>query len=228
MNAADIMVTDVITISPDTSVAEAAALLLKHRISGIPVVENGVLVGILSEGDLLRRVESRTERRRSWWLEMFTGTDTLAAEYVKSHSKSVRDVMTADVISAPDTASLAEVADLLERHHIKRIPIVRNGNMVGLVSRANLLQALASLRAGVEAPTSDDRAIRDEILRRIKAAPWGVAWGINVTVKGGVVDLWGGVTSEEQKSAMRVAAETVPGVRQVNSNLFVQHFQSGV
>lgn len=228
MKASDIMVTDVVSVAPDATIADAAALLLKHRISGVPVVDNGRLVGILSEGDLLRRVESRTERRRSWWLEMFTGTDTLAAEYVKSHGNKVRDVMTTDVVSAPHDASLADIADLMERHHIKRIPVVRNGTMVGLISRANLLQALASMRGSVAAPSVDDRAIREEVLNRIKAAPWGVAWGLNVTVKDGVVDLWGGVTSEEQKSAIRIAAETMPGVKKVNTNLFVQTYQTGI
>lgn len=228
MKAADIMVTNVVTISPDTTVADAADILLKNRISGVPVVDGGRLVGILSEGDLLRRVEARTERRRSWWLEMLTGTDRLAAEYVKSHANKVRDVMTTDIVSATDTAELDEIADLLERHHIKRVPIVRNGQMVGIVSRANLLQALASKRDRSTSPTSDDRAIREEILRRIKEAPWGTAWGLNVTVQAGVVDLWGGVTSEEQKAAIRIAAETVSGVKQVNTNLFVQHYQSGL
>lgn len=229
MKAADIMVTDVITVSPDTPVAEAADVLLRNRISGVPVVDaNDHILGIVSEGDLMRRIEAHTERRRSWWLEMFVSGDTLASEYVKSHGRKVADIMTRNVVTARETSPLSEIADLLERHRVKRLPIVRDGKLVGIISRANLLQAMASLRDRLKAPDTDDRTLRDQVLARIKAAPWGRPWGINVTVQDGVVDLWGGVTSQEQRDAFRIAAETTPGVREVKDNLFVHNYQSGV
>lgn len=228
MHAADVMVTEVITVTPETTVTEVADLLLQNRISGVPVIDDGRLVGIISEGDLIRRAEANTQRRRSWWLEMLVGGDTLASEYVKSHGRKAADIMTRDVVTATEDTPLSEIADLLERHHIKRVPILRSGALVGIISRANLLQALASMRGKAEPSAKDDQSIREQVLARIRAAPWGKPWGINVTVRNGVVDLWGGVLSQEQKDAFRVAAEGTPGVREVKDNLIVQTYQAGL
>ena len=229
MNAADIMIANVITVDPDTSVADTADLLLKHRISGMPVVDKtGQLVGLVSEGDLLRRAETGTERRRSWWLELFASSETLAAEYVKAHGRKVADVMTRHVVTAREDTPLSEIADLLERHHIKRVPIVRGTKVVGIVSRANLLQAFATLRGKAAEVSTDDRTIRDNILTQLDKAPWSKPWGLNITVQDGVVDVWGAVTTPEEKDAIRVLVEATPGVRSAKDNLHIQKVMSGI
>ena len=151
MKASDVMVSNVITVGPDASIQDVAELLLRNRISAVPVVgADGEILGIVSEGDLLNRPESETEHRRSWWLEALTSKETLAADYVKSHSRKVSDVMRRDVITAAPETPVAEVAALLEKYCIKRVPIVKDGRIVGIVSRANLLQGLASLKDKIE------------------------------------------------------------------------------
>jgi CBS domain-containing protein len=151
MNAADVMISNVITVGPDANLQDVARGLLSNRISGMPVVAaDGKLVGIISEGDLMRRAESGTERRRSWWLEMLTGREALAAQYIKEHSRKVSDVMTREVITVKPETPLNDIATLLERNGIKRVPVVKDGKVVGIVSRANLLQALASYRRPIE------------------------------------------------------------------------------
>ena len=147
MKAADVMVSAVISVRPNARVEEVASILLANRISAVPVIDDqDELVGIVSEGDLMRRAEAGTERSRSWWLEYLTGKQVLASEYVKSHSHKVTDVMTPSVITATPETALGEIAMLLERNRIKRVPIVQNGKVVGIVSRANLLQALAGMK----------------------------------------------------------------------------------
>src|SRR6476620_6526898 len=145
MKASDVMVSNVITVGVNASIGEVAAILFNNNISGVPVVgDKGELVGIVSEGDLIRGPEPGTSKRHSWWLELLSNERTLAAEYVKSHSRKVADVMTSDVITAKPDTPLGEIAAMLERNRIKRVPIVEGGKIVGLVSRANILQALAS------------------------------------------------------------------------------------
>lgn len=224
MKASDIMVTQVITVRPETNVQEVAELLLKNRISAAPVVDaNGRLIGIVSEGDLLRRAESGTERERSWWLRLLMGREILAAEFVKEHSRKVADVMTKDIITATPSTPVSEIATLLESNRIKRVPIVDGSKLVGIVSRANLLQALASMRKEitVEQPVADTE-LRDKIMLRLRAEPWVRPSLINVTVSNGTVDLWGVVDSSSEKQALRVAVEVTPGVRAVNDNVIVR------
>jgi len=226
VKARDVMVSNVITVGPDTPVREAAGTLVKHRISALPVVgKDGELVGIISEGDLMRRPELDTDYRRSWWLELFSDTDksneTIASEYVKTHGRRVRDVMTREVITAKPGTSLREIADLLERNRIKRVPIVANGKLVGIVSRANLVQALASLRDAIEPSSQSDTAIREEVMAQLNLKPWGQYAILNATVEDGVVKLWGFIASEAQKEAVQVTVEGVRGVRGVENNLAV-------
>ena len=219
MQARDVMVAPVVTVKPSATVQEVAKQFLERQISAAPVVDdNGKLVGIVSEGDLLHRVEAGTERRRSWLLRAFTEADTLAAEYVKSHGRKVSDVMTRTVITAAPETPLHEIATLLEKNAIKRLPILENGQLVGVVSRANLLQAVASSRQLLEV-TPSDTAIRDRILASLRAEPWAHTGLLNVTVSDGVVDLWGVVESKTERKAIKVAAETAPGVRAVNDNM---------
>jgi CBS domain-containing protein len=218
MKAKDIMTTAVVSVRPDTDIREIARLLLDRRISGVPVVEEGgKLVGIVSEGDLMRRPETGSERTPSWWLDMFASPEDSAWEFVKSHGRRAKDVMTANVITVAEDAGLAKIATILEHNRIKRVPVVRDGEIVGIVSRANLLQGLAAARAE-EAAAGDD-AIRATILKRIRDET-GVRDGwLNATVASGVVHLWGGVRSEAERQAVRVVADNVPGVRAIEDHM---------
>jgi CBS domain-containing protein len=224
MQAKDIMSSPVVTVTPDASVAEAAALLLERRISGVPVVDQtGQIAGILSEGDLLRRVETNTERHRPHWLEMLLGQTGDASSFIKSHASRVGDVMSHDVIASHPEASLREIAELMERHGIKRVPILDGGALVGIVSRANLMQGLLADRRSLAASTSDDQ-IRDKLNDLLRTQPWIDHNRINVVVSGGVVQLWGSVRDDEQRRALTVAAESIAGVQSVEDHLSANFF----
>jgi len=226
MNASDVMVSPVVTVKPAASVKEVAKTFLERRISAVPVVDDqGKLVGIVSEGDLMHRSEAGTERRHSWWLWGLIGYETLASEYVKAHARKVADVMTRHVITAAPDTPLHEIAALLEKNSIKRVPIVKDGRLVGIVSRANLIQAVASGRKEADNPPSDS-AIRDKLLAHLKGQAWADTWLLNVTVSGGVVDLWGITKSDAERKAIRVAAESTPGVSAVNDNLVSRPIQA--
>lgn len=174
----------------------------------------------------MRRAECGTGHRHSWWLRMLMGRDGLAQEYVREHGRKVADVMTPTVVTASPSTSLAEIAELLERNRIKRIPIVVNGKLVGIVSRANVVQAVASCLRSDHATNQADASLRDSILAKYKNEPWAQTSLINVTVNEGTADLWGIAESEAQKKAFRVAAEVTPGVRAVNDNLMVRQVAS--
>jgi CBS domain-containing protein len=223
MKAADVMTRRLITIDPDSSVADAAKRMLESRISGMPVVDGeGQLVGVISEGDLLHRSEMGTDQpqRRSWWLNLISGPTDAADDYVKSHSRWVRDVMTQSVVTVNPDASLGDVVRVLERHRIKRVPVVDNGRLVGIVSRANLLQALGS--GAVIEMSADDRTLREGVLAELAAQPWAPEdYSENIVVKDGIVHLWGSVSTESQRDALRVAAESVPGVKGVEDHITV-------
>lgn len=230
MRAADIMVSNVVTVTPDHCVQEVAEILLERRISGVPVLDgSGKLIGIVSEGDLMRHADSGTEHQRSWWLRLMMGREGLATEYVREHARKVSDIMTRDVITATPDTPVGKLAELLERNAIKRVPIVENGKVVGIVSRANLLQALASMRKQitVERPV-DDAQLRQSVLQRLQSEPWMRTSLINVTAHDGTVDLWGIVDTASEKNAVRIAAEVTPGVRAVNDALVVRPVPSSV
>lgn len=219
MEARDVMVSPVITVHPNATVQEVAKIFLERRISAVPVVDDhGHLVGIVSEGDLMHRSETGTERQHAWWLRPFLGTDVFASEYIKAHGRKVADVMVADVITAEPETPLHEIAAMLEKNSIKRVPIVKGGQLVGIITRANLVQALASAGKTLEYKPSDEN-IRDTLLKNLKAQPWAHTSLLNVTVTDGVVDLWGMTTSKIEKDAVRVAAESIKGVNAVNNNL---------
>jgi len=230
MKASDVMVTDVITVKPDSNVQDVAELLLTNRISAVPVVDAaGKLVGMVSEGDLLRRSEANTGHERSWWLQLLMGRELLAAEYLKEHSRKVADVMTREVVVAEPDTPVADIATLLERHRIKRVPIVQNGKVMGIVSRANLIQALATFRKKLTLPQPvADAELREKIASRLKSEPWVRPLLANVTVTDGTVDLWGLVDSAVEKKALRVAVENMPGVKVINDNVLVRRPGSGV
>ncbi|MGN6806160.1 MAG: CBS domain-containing protein [Trinickia sp.] len=221
MRALDIMTSSVVTASPEMTTQAAAKLLADKHISGAPVVDAaGHVVGIVSEGDLLRRAEIGTgTARRSWWLELLAGTRELAAAYVKEHGHVVGDVMNDRVISIEPDMPLKEIADILERNRIKRVPVLDDGKLVGIVSRANLIRALACVApAGDSLSTRDDTSIRDAIVREMSGMRWALSKK-DVIVIDGVAHLWGVIESEEEKRAIRITAEAVPGVKEVVSHL---------
>jgi CBS domain-containing protein len=225
MRATDIMTTDVITVDPDMTVQAFAMLLAERGISGAPVVDaGGHLVGIISEGDLLHRAEIGTarrhrERRRSWWLDHFASE--LAREYVKSHGRTVKDVMTRDVVTVTEDTELADVAALLEAKRIKRVPVIREGKVVGIISRANIVRAVGATKgAAPQEGESDDRSIRAGLLAALGREEWAKIWPEDVIVRDGVVHFW--VSEDEpseKRQALRVAAETIRGVRGVEEHL---------
>jgi len=218
MRASDVMVRAVVTVSPDTTVEALARLMINLRIGGVPVLEkDGVLVGIVSEGDLLRRVEIETERHRPRWSEQFSSNSQRATEYIKSHARRVRDIMTREVFTVEAAATLGEIADLLEARKIKRVPVVHDGKVVGIVSRADLLKVLAS--GGIGTPDEEaDRTIRLQLLAELRDQNWTDTTEDRVVVAKGIVHLWGLVRSEEERRALRIAAENTPGVRGIEDH----------
>jgi CBS domain-containing protein len=221
MRAIDVMTTEVVTVDKNATVPELARLMSDRGISAIPVVDRDHrVIGMVSEGDLLHRAETGTERRRSWWLDMVSSTNQLAGEYIKSHSDGVKDIMTRDVLSVTEETPVADIAIILETNRIKRVPVLRDGKLVGIVSRANLVRALAmTINEAADRAEADDRAIRDKLLAELKEQKWAEVSPANVTVKDGVVHLWSSYLSEQEKRALLVAAENIPGVRRVEDHM---------
>ncbi|MFT5394424.1 MAG: CBS domain-containing protein [Gammaproteobacteria bacterium] len=222
MLAKDIMTKGVITVTPSVRVEEIAATLLERHISAVPVVDStGCLVGIVSEGDLLRRPESGTEREPGgWWLRHFADGKSLAQQYLKSHGTEARHVMSTDVVTVTPDTSVSQIAEVLERRRIKRVPVLENQAVVGIVSRANLLHGLASKRGVVNTePSLDDRALREEILSRLHNENWSPGMVHNVVVTAGVVELWGQFDSGEERDAALLLVETTPGATRVINHL---------
>lgn len=221
MQATDVMTTKVVTAQPDTKVQAIVNLLLKYRISAVPVVDaDNHIVGIVSEGDLMRRTENDTERRPSWWLEAIFSKQKDAGDYIKSHGRKAENVMTRNVVTITEETPLHEIARLLEKHKIKRVPVTHNGELVGIISRANLLQGLAAKTSeSTSAISSDDKTIREKLLFELSEEVRLDRAMINVIVNKGAVQLWGIVNSEIEKQAAGVAAENVPGVKTVENYL---------
>jgi CBS domain-containing protein len=222
MNAADVMTLNVISIEQGASIGDAIRLMLDHHISGLPVVDgSGKLVGILTEGDLLRRAETRTERQRPRWIELLRGPGRLAEDYVHTHGRKVGEVMTEAVVSVSEDASLAEVVRLMERHNIKRLPVLRGNALVGIVSRADLMRALAGLvqeETLLASPLSDDEIGKD-VLASLAETVWAPRAGIRIAVTDGAVTLAGAITDEKQREALHIAVENVPGVKRVRDRI---------
>jgi CBS domain-containing protein len=227
MQVRDVMTPSVISVRADESIFKAARLMLQNRISGLPVVDaKGELVGIVTEGDFLRRGEIGTSRQRPKWLEFLVGPGRLANEYVHQSGRKVADVMTRDPLTVGEDESLETVVGLMERRRIKRLPVMRDGRMVGIISRANLMHALASLAREMPTTTTDDAAIRDGILAALADHHW--AFGVNVVVKDGVAEIWGTIMDERERKGCVVAVENVPGVKQVHDHLVWVEPMSGM
>ena len=221
MRAKDIITTNLVTVGPEATVADVAKLLLDRHISGVPVVDaDQRILGILSEGDLLRRVENDTAARHSWWLaKLLSGRDK-AADYVKAHGRKVSEIMTRNVLTIGEDATLSEIAQVLEQNRIKRVPVVEAGKLVGIVSRANLVQAIASSDRQSRGSTSaDDGKIREELTRELTKEAGLTKGQINVIVENGKVQMWGLVNTQGEKAAAQVAAENVPGVTSIENHL---------
>jgi CBS domain-containing protein len=220
MIVADIMTVNPITVEPNASVMQAVRLMLQHRISGLPVMDSrGNLVGIVTEGDLLRRGETGTQKRRPRWLEFLIGPGRLASEYTHACGRKVHEVMTDDVVTITESAPLDQVVQAMEARQVKRLPVVRDGRLVGIVSRANLLRALASTFHETKPASLDDATIRKTLLEELSKKAWVPVALINVIVRNGVVHLWGAITDERQRSGVRVVAENTPGVKSVEDHL---------
>jgi CBS-domain-containing membrane protein len=220
MNASDIMVREVITTDPRASVSQVAKQLADNDISALPVVdEAGRVVGIISEADLMRRRELGSEKVRPWWLEAMTPAVTLAEEFARSHGKRVEELMSNRVVSATEDASLNEIASLLEKHHIKRVPILKDGKLVGIVSRSNLVQALASTKGEMVTAAQTDHMVRAEIVTRLAEQQWTDFGERNIIVVNGIANLWGLVGSPSERKALTALVEGVPGVTEVRDEM---------
>lgn len=221
MNAKDIMTTPVITIAPDTQVREIVALLIEKRISGVLVAENERVVGIVNEGDLLHRYEIGTDGGapdRSWWARLIR-PDRNSVAYVKSHAGRAQDIMTRHVVSITEDTSLRQIALILEARHIRRVPVLRGNQMVGIVTRADLIRALAQKTQALEQPHAQtDEGIRRRLLAELEKQRWWRPDWSAVDVRDGIVSYRGLLESEDERNAARVAAENVPGVRAVEDN----------
>jgi CBS domain-containing protein len=219
MKAADVMTPGVFSIPSDAPVMHAVRIMLQHHISGLPVVDAGNLVGILTEGDLLRRVEIGTQRKRPRWLEFLVGPGRLAEEYARASGRKVHEVMTKEVRTVTENAPLDGIVKLMERYRIKRVPVMREQTVVGIVTRANLLRALASVAREVKPSSDDDRAIRERLIAELNQQSWAPVGLLDIVVRDAVVQLWGAITDERQRAALTVAAENIPGVKAVEDHL---------
>ncbi len=220
MKAKDVMTSPVISVEPDESIWQAVRTMLQRHISGLPVIDKqGRLVGIVSEGDFLRRAETGTQRRRARWLEFLIGPGRLADEYTRSHGRKIGDIMTPDPLTVTEETSLDEVVRTMEKRRIKRLPVVRGNVVVGILTRANLVHALAGVARELMPTTASDEAIRTRLLTELAKEAWAPVALIDVMVRNGVVELWGAITEERQRAALVAAAENVPGVKAVHEHL---------
>ncbi|SER52792.1 BON domain-containing protein [Faunimonas pinastri] len=221
MRAADIMTVPVISVSPETSLKDAVELMLQHHVSGLPVTDaDGRLAGVISEADLLCRKELGTERRHARWLEFIFGAGHFAEDYARSRGRQVNEVMTSRVVTGSPETPLETVVDLMNRHRIKRLPIVESGRLVGIVSRSDVLHALAGALAEVNlAVQPDDAALRKAILDKLGGHGWAPTALINVQVQDGEVELRGTLTDERERTPIRIAIENIPGVKAIQDHL---------
>jgi CBS domain-containing protein len=229
MNAGDVMTQSTVTVDPEASIMHAIQMMLKRRISGLPVVDNtGAVVGILTEGDLLRRAELGTQKRRPRWIEFMIGPGRLAGEYVSACGRKVHEVMTTPVHTVAEDTPLTDVVKIMESKQVKRLPVLRDGRLVGILSRANLLRALVSVVRDTKPANVGDASIRQHLLGELAKQSWAPLALVDVIVKNGVVHLWGTLTEERQRQGIRVVAENTPGVKRVEDHLVWIEPMSGI
>lgn len=229
MKVANAMTHSPIAIVEDDTVLDAMGLMLQCGVSGLPVVDScGVLKGIVTEGDFLRRAELDTERKHPGWLQFLLSPGQLAREYVSSHGYRVAEVMTTDVVTIDEQAPLGDAVELMEKKHVKRLPVTKNGRLSGILSRADLLRAyIAAVSAAAPADTSDT-AIRRRIAAEIEQRGWGPRTTVKVSVKDGVVHFSGVILDEDTRTALKVLAESVPGVKRIDDQVITVEPLSGM
>ena len=227
MRAHQIMTLSVITVTPETTIVEAANTMLQRHVSGLPVVKAGKLVGIVSKGDFIRRSEIGTERKRGRFLKFILGPGQEATDFVHEHGRKVAEIMTTSPLTITEDTPLEKIVELMEKNDIKRLPVTRGDQVVGIVSRANLLQAVASLARQVPDPTADDDHIRNRIIDALEKNDW-CPFGLSVIVRDGIVHLSGVITEERSRQAAVVAAENVTGVKKVHDHLCWVDTMSGM
>lgn len=223
MRARDIMTTELVTVGPTTPVSAVAQLLVERRISAVPVVAEGQLIGIVSEGDLLHREEAGTESKPSWWSELFRSTEDRAEAYLKAHGQRAEDVMTRDLKTVGPDADVAEIATLMEKARVKRVPVLDQGRLMGIVSRSDLLRLLVKAADHTAAPVAvSDQQITEAVLNEIQNAGLATTTTLNVIATDGTVGLWGFVASQTERQAVEVAAAGTKGVKSVENHLTVR------
>lgn len=230
MRASDVMCQSVVTVTPETAITDAVRIMLDRRISGLPVIDDaGAPVGMVTEGDLLRRVELGTDRRFPGWRSWLVSSGREALEYARSHARRVSEIMTAPVTSVSLDTELTEIVALMESRRIKRIPVLEDGRVVGIVTRADLLRALQKLLPQAQSPPVADAELQQRVLASLRAQPWiRSAISVDVSVKDGVVELVGVVTDQRQREAIRVLAENTPGTRGIVDRLLWIEKMSGL
>jgi CBS domain-containing protein len=228
MRAHQIMTRPVITVTPATTIVEAANTMLQWHVSGLPVVDTtGKLVGIISEGDFLRRSEIGTQRKRGRFLKFILGSGKEATDFVHEHGRKIAEIMTPEPLTINEDTDLEKIVELMEKNHVKRLPVVRGDKLVGIVSRSNLLQAVASLARQIPDPTADDDHIRNRIIDALEKNSW-CPFGLSVMVRDGIVHLSGVITEERSRQAAIVGAENVAGVKKVHDHLCWVDAMSGM
>jgi CBS domain-containing protein len=228
MRAHQIMTRPVITVTPETAIVEAANTMLQRHVSGLPVVDAaGKLVGIISEGDLIRRSEIGTQRKRGRWLKFILGPGKAATDFVHEHGRKVGEIMTPEPLTITEDTPLEEIVELMEKNNVKRLPVMLGDQVVGIVSRANLLQAVASVARQIPDPTADDDHIRNRVIDALEKNDW-CPFGLSVLVRDGIVHLSGVITEERSRQAAIVGAENVAGVKKVHDHLCWVDTMSGM
>jgi CBS domain-containing protein len=219
MKARDVMTQPVISIAQSASILDAVALMLRHKISGLPVVDStGKLIGMVTEGDLLRRAEIGTQRRRPRWIEFFI-PGRLANEYVQASGRRVEEIMSVDVHTVDEQAPLEDVVQVLERHRIKRVPVLQGGQLAGIITRANIVRALIGAAKAAPKRSRDDAAIREALIAELEKQSWAPVGDLSIDVSNGVITLSGIVTDDRVRQALCVAAENIPGVKRVEDQI---------
>ena len=219
MKVSDVMSRGVLSVGPHDPVRKAADLMLRYGVNGFPVLDQGKLVGMITQGDFLRRAETGTERHRSRLAELFADPGKLADEYVHSHARTIADVMTRDVVTVSADAPLSDAVDLMVRHHVKRLPVMGWNGVIGIISRVDLLHAFLVATPKEGPAPLDDAAISSQLKAELDREP-GIARGsVEPSVENGVVVLSGTVQDARQRTALRVAAENIPGVKRVVDDL---------
>ena len=219
MRAHQIMTRPVVTVSSETTIVEAANTMLQRHVSGLPVVDAaGKLVGIISEGDFLRRSEIGTQHKRGQFLRFILGAGQAATDFVHEHGRKVAEIMTREPLTISEDTTLEDIVELMEKNHVKRLPVMRGDQVVGIVSRANLLQAVATLARQIPDPTADDDHMRNRVIDALSKNDW-CPFGLSVIVRDGIVHLSGVITEERSRKAAIVGAENVAGVRKVRDHL---------